>query len=96
MNSIDKLFAMKFNRVYLCLIQKAERKGYTRSDVDEITCRLLGYTPEQLRLLEESDLSYYDFFANCPQYNEAAESLSGTICKVRVQEIEDPVYRHMR
>ena len=88
--------AMPFAKVYPLLVAKAERKGRTREEVDQITTWLTGYTPEELAGLEQSDTSYGDFFRNAPAMNPDRMLITGKICGIRVEEIEDPLMRDIR
>ena len=87
---------MAFARVYPLLVAKAEKKGRTRSEVDQVTAWLTGYAPEELAGLERSDTSYGDFFRNAPAMNPARALITGRICGIRVEEIEDPLTREIR
>ena len=60
---------MPFAKLYPLLVAKAEKKGRTREEVDQVTAWLTGYTPEELARLEQSDVSYGDFFRNAPAMN---------------------------
>ena len=85
----QSIFDMKLNKVYPLLIQKAERKGRTRQEVDEVTCWLLGYDEEGLQKQLNDDVTYGAFFDDAPHFNPAARRITGTICGIRVEEIED-------
>lgn len=87
---------MRLAKVYPCLVAKAERKGRTAEEVDQATCWLLGYAPQQVHDLLASDVTYGDFFRQAPHVNEAADQVTGTICGVRIDEIEDPTLRNIR
>ena len=87
---------MPFGKLYPLLVAKAEKKGRTREEVDQVTAWLTGYTPEELMRLEQSDVSYGDFFRNAPAMNPSRTLLTGKICGVRVEEIEDPLMRDIR
>ena len=87
---------MPFAKLYPLLVAKAERKGRTRGEVDEATAWLTGYTPEELARLEQSEVSYGDFFRNAPAMNPNRTLITGKICGVRVEEIEDPLIRDIR
>ncbi len=90
------VFDMKLAKVYPALVAKAERKGRTADEVDACAVWLLGYTPEQIRAAAASDVTYGDFFRQAPAVNPAAELVTGTICHVKIAEIEDPVLQNMR
>ena len=87
---------MVFAKLYPLLVAKAEKKGRNRGEVDQVTAWLTGYTPEELARLEQSDVSYGDFFRNAPTMNPNRNLITGKICGVRVEEIEDPLMRDIR
>ena len=87
---------MSFAKLYPLLVAKAERKGRSREEVDQVTAWLTGYPPEELARLEQSDASYGDFFRNAPAMNPNRTLITGKICGVRVEEIEDPLMRDIR
>ena len=87
---------MAFAKLYSLLVAKAEKKGRTREKVDQVTAWFTGYTPEELARLEQSDMSYGDFFRNAPALNPNRTLITGKICGVRVEEIEDPLMRDIR
>lgn len=87
---------MLFSKVYPLLVNKAEKKGRTREEVDQITAWLTGYTPEDIARLEESDTSYGDFFRAAPAMNRNRAGITGVICGIRVEEIQDPLMREIR
>ncbi|MBR6090068.1 MAG: DUF2200 domain-containing protein [Anaerolineaceae bacterium] len=83
---------MKFSRVYPLLVQKAERKGRTKAEVDEIIRWLTGYGTEEW----DPEATYRDFFADAPEINPNAELIKGTVCGIRVEEISDPLIQKIR
>ena len=86
------IFDMPFSAVYAALINKAEKKGRTKAEVDEITCWLTGYSG-----LEEIDgKTYGEFIAEAPSWNPRAELITGKICGVQVETIEDPAMKKVR
>ena len=87
---------MAFAKVYPLLVAKAEKKGRTRDEVDQVTAWLTGYTPQALSRLEQSDMSYGNFFRNAPAINPDRVMISGKVCGIRVEEIEDPLMREIR
>ena len=87
---------MAFAKVYPLLVAKAEKKGRTRDEVHQVTAWLTGYTPEELAELEQSDTSYGAFFRNGPAMNPDRALITGKICGIRVEEIEDPLMRDIR
>lgn len=87
---------MVFAKLYSLLVAKAEKKGRTREEVDQVTAWLTGYTPEELAQLGQSDMSYGDFFRSAPAMNPNRTLITGKICGVRVEEIADPLMRDIR
>ena len=92
----QSIFDMKFSDVYPLLIQKAERKNRTRSDVYEVTSWLTGYTAEQIDAFLVSDITYGSFLSNSPDYNPRSDLISGKVCGVQVETIEDPLMKKIR
>ncbi len=92
----EKVFAMKFSKVYPMLIAKAERKGRTKDEVDEVTCWLTGYTKEQLQKQLEKEVDYKTFFDEAPEMNPNCHLITGNICGIKVQEIENPLMQKIR
>ena len=84
------------DRLYPLLVNKAVKKGRTREEVDQVTAWLTGYTPEDIARLEQSDTSYGDFFRNAPAMNPSRSLITGRICGIRVEEINDPLMRDIR
>ena len=87
---------MPFAKLYPLLVAKAVKKGRARQEVDEVTAWLTGYTPEDIARMEQSELSYGDFFRNAPAMNPNRALITGTVCDVRVDTIEDPLMRDIR
>lgn len=87
---------MSFTKLYSLLVNKAEKKGRTREEVDRVTAWLTGYTPEEIARLEQSEISCGDFFRNAPAMNPNRALITGKICGIRVEEIEDPLMRDIR
>ncbi len=92
----EKVFAMKVSKVYPLLVAKAERKGRTREEVDTITCWLTGYSKEALYQQLDDDVDYRTFFEEAPQMNPHCHLITGSICGIKVQEIEDPLMQKIR
>ena len=87
---------MPFKKVYSLLLAKAERKGRTKEEVYEITCWLTGYRPDELDRFMKSDLCYGDFFSNAPALNPNRKLITGSICGVKVEDIEEPMMQEIR
>lgn len=92
----EKVYKMSFSKLYPCLIAKAERKGRTKDEVDEITRWLTGYTQEQIDACFENQISYGDFFLNAPSLNPNRRLITGSVCGVRVETIEEPLMQEIR
>lgn len=90
------VFDMAFARVYEALVSKAERKGRTRAEMDQVTCWLTGYEPHQLRDLAADGATYGEFLQGVPAYNPASSLIVGKVCGVQVETIEDPLTKRMR
>ena len=91
-----RVFKMKFGKIYPMLVAKAEKKGRTKEEVDEVIYWLLGYTPEGLQQQLEADVTTGDFFENAPQLNPNASLITGVVYGVRVEEIEDETMQKIR
>lgn len=91
-----RVFAMEFAKVYPLYIRKAERKGRTRDEVDRIICWLTGYDSAglQRQIEQRSDLA--TFFAQAPAMNPNSSLITGVVCGVRVEEVDDPLMRRIR
>lgn len=94
--SNDKIFAMPFAKVFPLLIAKAERKGRTKAEVYEVTAWLTGYTADQLDALLESAADYGTFLKSMPCPNEKRSKITGSVCGVKLAEIEDPLMLELR
>ena len=91
-----RVFKMPFASVYPLYVQKAEKKGRTKNEVDEVICWLTGYSPHTLaeQIKRKSDLEA--FFREAPALHPNARKITGLICGVRIEEIEDPLMRNIR
>ena len=87
---------MPFAKLYPLLVGKAEKKGRSREEVDQVTAWLTGYTVEEIARLERSQISYGDFFREAPAMNPNRTHITGKVCGIRVEEIEDPLMREFR
>ena len=90
------VFDMRFQDIYSALIQKAERKGRTREEVEEVTAWLTGYSTEQIDAAMNSDITYGEFFSDTPAYNQRAALINGKICGIQIETIEDPLMKKIR
>jgi hypothetical protein len=94
--SNEKVYNMAFAKVYPLLIAKAEKKGRARTEVLEVTAWLTGYTQEQIQAALATDVTYGDFFRQAPALNPNRTKITGTVCGVRVELVEEPLMREMR
>lgn len=92
----DRVFAMSFAGVYPHYVTKAEKKGRTKEEVDEVIRWLTGYTRCQLAKQIEKRTSMRDFYEKAPKFNEHASLIKGVVCGIRVEEIEDPLMQKIR
>ncbi|MGI6067612.1 DUF2200 domain-containing protein [Absicoccus porci] len=92
----EKVFSMKFSKVYPLLVAKAERKGRTKVEVDAIISWLTGYNSEQIQEQLMKEVDYKTFFEQAPQMNPNCHLITGSVCGIKVQEIEDPLMQKIR
>ena len=88
----QSVFDMDFTRVYNALVAKAEKKGRTREEVDQVIKWLTGYVNTDIL----AGLTYGQFLSMAPMWNPRAELITGTVCGIRVETIEDPQEKKMR
>ena len=91
-----RVFNMSFASVYPHYINKAERKGRTKEEVDTIICWLTGYSTKALQKQIEQKTSLENFFAEAPQLHPNVSKITGLICGYRVEEIKDPLMQQIR
>jgi hypothetical protein len=91
-----RIFTTKFSGVYPFYVQKAERKNRTKEEVDQIICWLTGYSLAGLQQQIEQENDFETFFAQAPAIHPHSSLITGVVCGVRVQEIEDPLMRKIR
>ncbi|AHF07254.1 DUF2200 domain-containing protein [Desulfitobacterium metallireducens] len=91
-----RIFTTAFSKVYLLLVQKAEKKGRAKEEVDRATCWLTGYDEQGLQAQISKGVDFETFFTEAPQINPNAHKITGVICGVRVEEIEDPLMQKIR
>lgn len=92
----EKVFDMSFAKVYGLLVAKAERKGRSKEEVAEVITWLTGYTAQQIDEFMGSGITYGDFFRQAPSMNPSREKITGVVCGVRVESVEDPLMREIR
>ena len=92
----ERIYNMLFSKVYPLLIAKAEKKGRARDEVLAVTSWLTGYTAEEINSFLSTDLTHGDFFRNAPSPNPNRTLITGVVCGVRVEAVEEPLMREIR
>lgn len=91
-----RIYTLSFARVYPLYITKAERKGRTKAEVDTIIRWLTGYSQKQLESKLDKQVDFETFFAKAPRLNPLRSLITGVICGVRLEDIQDPLMREVR
>ena len=91
-----RVFSISVASVYPHYITKAEKKGRTKAEVDELICWLTGHSQQTLDEELEKKTNFEDFFNHAPQLNPARSLIKGVVCGIRVEDIEDPMMRELR
>ncbi len=91
-----KVFRMKFADVYPLYVKKAERKGRSKAEVDQIICWLTGYDQAGLEKQIALGSDFEAFFAQAPGFNPNSALITGVVCGVRVEEIDDALMQKIR
>lgn len=92
----NRIYTMNFSGVYPLYLAKAERKGRTKTEVDEIICWLTGYSQKELEAQLKKQPDFKAFFDNAPKLNPSRKLITGVICGVRVEDIQDPTVQAVR
>jgi hypothetical protein len=92
----ERLFKMAFSKVYPMYVQKAERKGRTKEEVDIIISWLTGYDEHALKKQIEKEVDFEKFFDEAPQINPNTHKITGVVCGIRVEHIEAPLMQKIR
>lgn len=92
----NRVYAMRVASVYPLYVAKAEKKGRTKAEVDAIICWLTGYSQPELEVLLEGNTDFETFFAKAPRLNPSRALITGVVCGVRVEDIEEPTMREIR
>ena len=92
----DRVFALVFASIYPLYIKKAEAKGRTKEEVDEVLCWLTGYDKKSLQKQIDKKVDLQTFFAEAPKLNPNVSKITGVICGYRVEDIEDPLMQKIR
>ena len=91
-----RIYTTSFASVYPHYVAKAERKGRTKAEVDEVIRWLTGYDQRELQALLEARTDFETFFAEAPRLNPSRALIKGVVCGVRVEDIEEPTMREIR
>lgn len=91
-----RIYSMSFASVYPLYIAKVEKKGRTKQEVDEVICWLMGYTQKGLEAQLKKQTDFETFIAEAPRLNPSRKLITGVICGVRLEEIEEPTMREIR
>jgi hypothetical protein len=91
-----RIYAVSFASVYPLYIKKAEAKGRTKAEVDEIICWLTGHTAASLKKALAANLDFETFYREAPRFQPKAKLITGVVCGVRVEDIEDRTMRRLR
>ena len=91
-----RIYTVSFASVYPMYITKAEKKGRTKTDVDEIIGWLTGYSQEELEAQLEKQTDFETFFAEAPRLNPSRALIRGVVCGVRVEDIQEPTMQEIR
>jgi len=90
------IFTTAFSKVYPMYVQKAEKKGRTKDEVDTVICWLTGYDRQGLKEQIGKGVDFETFFNEAPQMNPNAHKITGVVCGVRVEAVEDPLMQKIR
>ncbi len=96
MDNTQRVYKMSFASVYPLYINKVERKGRTKEEVDTIIYWLTGYDATTLQQQIDNKIDFENFFAQAPKFNPNAGKITGVICGYRVEDITDPVIQKVR
>lgn len=96
MDKKPRIFTMSFGSVYPLYVKKAEKKGRTKEEVDEIIAWLTGYSGKQLQRAIDAEVEFEAFFAQAPRMNPNARLIEGVVCGVRVEDVADPLMQKIR
>ena len=91
-----QIYTMSFARVYPLYVTKAEKKGRTKAEVDEIILWLTGYSQKELEAQLEKQTDFETFIAEAPQLSPSRALIKGVVCGVRVEDIEEPTMQEIR
>lgn len=96
MEKKPRIFTMSFASVYPLYVQKAEKKGRTKDEVDTIIAWLTGYRGKRLQKVVDAKIDFETFFAKAPRMNPNVDLIKGVVCGVRVEDVADPLMQKIR
>lgn len=91
-----RVYTISFAKVYPLYIEKAEKKGRTKAEVDEVLCWLTGYSQQELETQIGKEVDLETFFAEAKKLNPSRRLITGMICGVRVEDIKEPTMQEIR
>lgn len=91
-----RIYHVSFASVYPHYVAKAEKKGRTKAEVDEIICWLTGYSRQDLETVIKDQIDFQTFFTQAPQLNPQRRAITGVICGIRVEDIQEPLMQEIR
>ncbi|MGI9615732.1 MAG: DUF2200 domain-containing protein [Acidimicrobiales bacterium] len=94
--ALQRIYGMSFGLVYPMYVEKAEKKDRTKREVDKVIRWLTGYTQRQLMAHVRKETSFETFFAEAPSLNPDRSLITGVVCGVRVENVEEPTLREIR
>lgn len=92
----NKVYQMKFSKIYPLLVNKAVRKGREKKEVDQIICWLTGYNEKRIGEMADSDITYGEFFEQAPSMNPNRKLIRGSVCGIKVELIEEQLLQEIR
>ena len=96
MTTKHRIFTTPFANVYPYYVAKAEKKAHSKAEVDAVICWLTGYSQKALEGQLKKQTDFETFFANAPKLNPARKLITGLICGVRIEDIQEPTMREIR
>ena len=94
--TLNRVYRYTFSSVYPLYVAKAEKKGRTKTEVDEIIRWLTGYSQKEVKAQLEGEVDLETFITEAPQLNPSRSLIKGVVCGVRVEDIQDPIMRELR
>lgn len=92
----NRIYRINFASVYPLYIEKIEKKGRTKEELDEVIRWLTGYSKEEMSAILTEGVTLQDFFVSAPRLNPSRKLITGVICGIRVEEIEEPLMQDIR